>query len=183
MPHWQTVVPIEKKKRDRGIPLEFPTLPSKPAPNPRYVVVSATDPNKPLAEYSCFAIQKALDLITKEIMSISPLRDGSLLLLVKDKNIANKFLNSKELAGVCKINCKLHEHLNFTKGTIFAPYLIKVPEKEIISELTDKGVVDVYKYERSIEGKKEKTGVMLVTFDLYTVPEKLDVTYHTSFVR
>lgn len=173
----------KRKKREKGTPLEYPSLPETQAPNPRYVVITTTDPNKTLDEYSCFAIQRGLDLISKDILSISPLRDGSLLLLVKDKNIAKKFTETKELVGVCKVNCKLHEHLNFTKGTIYAPYLNKLPESEIIKELANDGVVDVYKYERMVDGKKEKTGVMLLTFDLYTVPTKLQVTYHKSFVR
>ncbi|XP_046810014.1 uncharacterized protein LOC124420598 [Lucilia cuprina] len=125
----------------------------------------------------------ALILISKEILAISQLRDGSLLLLVKDNVTATKFINSKDLHGICPIVCKLHEQLNYTKGTVYAPYLKSVPDNEIVSELSSQGVVNVYKYEKLIDGKNIPSGVILLTFDLYTIPESIDISWYKVKVR
>lgn len=99
--------------------------------NPRYIVDAAVDNDKPLSQYSCFVIHRSLNLIGKEIISISQLRDGKLLSLMKDNLTANQFLESKELLAICKITCKLYEHLNFIKGTLlpYASLLITLKKK------------------------------------------------------
>jgi len=104
-------------------------------------------------------------------------------MLVKTKNVAEKFLKSKNLAGICEIECKLHESLNFVKGTIYAPFLVNVPDDEIVKELADQNVHSVFKFSRKVDGKLKPSGVILVTFDLYNLPSKLDVSWHTIKVR
>ena len=88
------------------------------------------------SKYSCFAVNISIIIISKGIISISQLRNGGLRLLVENKSIAERFIKTKELAGVCKITAKYHENLNFTKGTHLAPYLNDIPEKEIVEELS-----------------------------------------------
>lgn len=67
----------KRKKRNRGgFSVDFPTLPKQKTSNPKYIVISAKNENKPLSEYSCFAIHKALYVISKEIISITQMRDG-----------------------------------------------------------------------------------------------------------
>lgn len=41
-------------------------------------------------------------------------------------------LKINELVGICNINVKCHDNINCTKGTVYAPYLNNIPEKEII---------------------------------------------------
>lgn len=94
-------------------------------------------------------------------------------LLVKNKQVADKFLSAKELTGLCKIKCTLHETLNLTKGTIYAPYLNKIPEEEIVKELNAQGVVSAFKFPKIVDGKSNPSGVVLLSFDLYKLPEKL----------
>lgn len=173
----------KRKKRNRGELNDFPSLPAQKPTNPKYIVVSAVDDKKPLSEYSCFAVHRALHLISKDIISISQLRDGKLLLLVKDFATGKKFVDSKSLIGMCEITCKFHENLNFTKGTIYAPYLSKIPDKEIEEELKSQGVVGVYKYEKIIEGRKSPSGVILLTFDLFNPPQSLDISWYKVKVR
>ena len=77
--------PSRKKKRETNKSLT-------------YVVVKFIDDNKTMKYFSCFAIQRALHLISKEIISISELRDCSLLLLVKTTN-RKKISNTKTTSG------------------------------------------------------------------------------------
>lgn len=79
--------------------------------------------------------QENMSLISKDILSINQLRDGKLLLLMKDNLTENKFLLSKELFRTCSIVCKPNDLLNCSKGTIYAPFLSKIPAQEITEKL------------------------------------------------
>lgn len=173
----------KRKKTKYKETTPFPQLPKCQPPNPRYIVMETSDPNKPISSYSCFAVNRAILMISKDITSISQLRDGNLLLLVNNKQTADKFLLSKELFGLCSIKCKLHQNLNFTKGTIYAPYLNNIPDEEIVSELSDQGVVSIHKFQKIIDNKTTNTGVILITFDLFHLPDKIKVSWNSVNVR
>lgn len=172
----------KKRENTKTLPL-FPALPSIQKPNPRYVVISATNDKKPLSHYSCFAVNKSFQIISKGIISISELRDGSLLLLLESKAVAEKFIKCKELTGICSINAKYQENLNSTKGTVFAPYLNNIPENEIVEELASQGVISAYKFQKRENGKTYPSGVVLLTFDLYHLPEKIDISWRSVKTR
>ena len=72
--------------------------------------------------------------------------DGSLLLLLKDKLVAEKCISTKELVGICKEKCKYQENLNYTKRTVYTPYLKNVTVHEIVEELSSQGVTSIYKF-------------------------------------
>lgn len=103
--------------------------------------------------------------------------------MVKNTNIAKTFLATKHLIGICKVNIDLHNTLNYSKGTIYAPCLNEIPESEIVENLKDQGVVGVYKFQKYNEGKAFPSGVVLLTFDSYYLPEKIEVSWYTTKVR
>ncbi|XP_053967945.1 uncharacterized protein LOC128869418 [Anastrepha ludens] len=176
--------PKAKKKRSiLKLQSDFPELPTIHKSEPKFVVVAPTDAGKPLSAYSCFAVHRGLNAISKEIISISNLRDGNLLLLVKTKSIAERFIKTNNLAGICQITCKLHEQLNYVKGTIFAPCLNNIPENEIVEELKSHHVVSAYKFTKTVDGVIKPTGVVLLTFDLYNLPSKIDISWHNVKIR
>lgn len=176
--------PRSKKKRSNQNILEvFPELPLIQKPDPKYIVISATG-DKTLQQYSCFSVHRSLKLICSDILSVSELRDGNLLLLIGNKPAADKLIATKTLPGVCNIQCAYHPNLNFSKGTIYAPYLNNVPDSEIVEELKSQGVVEIYKYQKkNVEGKLSPCGVVLLTFDRYSTPEKMDISWHKVKVR
>lgn len=140
--------PHPKKKRTNQNVLQiFPDLPIVQKPDPKYVILSAIG-EKNIQSYSCFMVHRSLKQVCPDILSVSELRDGNLLLLTANKRSAEKLLSAKSLPGVCDINCQYHSKLNCSKGTIYAPYLNNVPEEEIVSELKPQGVVEVYKYQK-----------------------------------
>lgn len=177
--------PRAKKKRSNQNILEvFPELPIIRKPDPKFVVISATSGDKNLQQHSCFSVHRALKLICSDILSVSELRDGNLLLLIGNKSSAEKLLTTKALPGICSIECKYHSNLNSTKGTIYAPYLNEIPDAEIIDELSSQGVIDIYKYQKkNPDGVMKPCGVILITFDRYCIPEKLDISWHKVKVR
>ena len=88
----------KKQKFDRTTEF-FAELPATKKDNPKYIVISAVNPEKKITEYSCFAVHRSLKLITEDILSVSELRDGNLLLLVKDKKKPKNLLKPKNCAG------------------------------------------------------------------------------------
>lgn len=177
--------PKAKKKRILNPNNDFPELaaPSISQPNPKFIVVSAINEQKPLSQYSCFAVHRSLQVISKDIEIKSELRDGSLLLLAKDKKTAEKFIASKQLPGICDIKCKFHDNLNSVKGTVFAPYLNFLPEEEITKELAAEGVTNVYKFTKKVDDKIVPSGVILLTFDLFRLPETINISWHKVHIR
>lgn len=158
----------------------FPSLPSKKNTqnNPKFLVISTNDKNQSFSKLSPFAVKKGLDSISTEINSTKLLRDGNLLIQVPSQRIAERFLKAKTLSNVCAINCKLHETLNSVKGTIYAPCLNSVEEKEIIEELKTQGVTGVYKFTRSTKDGIEPTGRIVLTFDMLRLPAAVDVAWY-----
>ena len=147
-------------------------------PNPKYLLISSLNENLPLSKVSPFIIKKKIEDISKEFDSISLLRDGSILVLARNEYVAELFLQKKKLGNEYPVSIKLHESLNSVKGIIYAPCLIHVPDNEIIEELKSQGVASIYKYTRTVDGKQSPTGKMVVTFDLFRLPESLDVAWY-----
>ncbi|XP_037957353.1 uncharacterized protein LOC119687180 [Teleopsis dalmanni] len=152
--------PQSKKNRPNAKTVtDFSGLLTIQLPNPKYVVVASTNDLKPLSEFSCFAVQKALHII-----SISELRDGNLLLLVKDMATAQKFISAKYLLMICLIKCFLHKQLNTTTGTVYA-------------------LVGRYKFLKMIEGQSHPSGVVLLPFNTFNLPEKIEISWSSVDVR
>lgn len=186
--------PSKKQKHN-----EYPDLPTpnNTKNNPKYVIISSNDNNKRLSDLSPFAIKKCIEGISTEINSISQLRDGNLLVLTRNTRVAEKFLRSKSFANLCQITCKLHTTLNSVKGVIYAPCLINVPESEIVEEMKDQGVIEVYKFTKpNDEARRNEsgnaktndehriaTGKIILTFDLYRLPTSVDVAWYKCKVE
>ncbi|XP_049302962.1 keratin, type I cytoskeletal 9-like [Bactrocera dorsalis] len=107
----------KRKKSYQKLQDAFPDLPPIKSDDPKYIVIKSDENTTPLSKVYCFRVYNALLTVSKDINKISELRDGSLLLLVKNKQVAEKFIKTKSLSA------SYHQHLNCNKGTIFAPFL------------------------------------------------------------
>ncbi|XP_053968439.1 uncharacterized protein LOC128869860 [Anastrepha ludens] len=76
-----------------------------------------------------------------------------------------------------------HENLNNSKGTIFAPCLNNVDEKGIIENMSAQSVTDVYKFSKLENCVSQYTGTVLLTFNLFKLPEKVEVSWHIAKVK
>jgi len=83
---------------------------------------------------------------------------------------------------ICKVQCKLHEALSFAKGSVYAPYLCDIPEKELVDELKTQKVTEVYKFMKSYDcvSKPSKSSN---SFELYNLPSKIEMSWHSVKVR
>lgn len=104
--------------------------------NPKFIVIASSNVDKPLSSFSVFLLKKAIDGICIGYEYITQLRDGNLLILVKSKKVSN----------LCLIKVFLHTNLNSSKGTyIYAPYLLNVPNDEIVNEMKK---LQVFKFKK-----------------------------------
>lgn len=176
--------PQPKRKKPQKISDVFPSLPPTKQDDPKFIVLkSENSSNTPLSKISCFRVHNAILTISKDINKISELRDGSLLLLVKNKHVAEKFIRIKTLPGIGEVSANYHQNLNAVKGTIYAPFLIDVPDEEIIEGLSSYNVTSVYKFKRNVEGVEKHTGVILLTFDSYCLPTNISIAWRMTSVR
>jgi len=70
----------KKKKEKTTISKVFRGIPRTPrncAKDPKFIIITAKNSTKTISEFSCFAVHRALNIISKEIISISTLRDGN----------------------------------------------------------------------------------------------------------
>ncbi|XP_017481602.1 PREDICTED: uncharacterized protein LOC108370729 [Rhagoletis zephyria] len=173
----------KRKKTFQKLQEVFPDLPPTKNDDPKYIVIKSEDPNAPLSKVSCFRVYNAILTVSKDINKISELRDGSLLLLVKNKQVAEKFIKTKHLFNIGAVSVSYHQHLNFNKGTIYAPFLNDVPESEIIEGLSAYEASSVYKFTRKSQGETKHTGVILLSFNSYTLPNKINIAWRMTTVR
>lgn len=175
--------PNKRHKSSSIIFSEYPELPKKTnSKNPRFVLISSNNSEKPLTSISVFVLKKTIDSISTEYEKISQLKDGSILILTKNQQIADKFINSNALNKLCPVTIKLHPNLNLTKGVAYAPFLINIPETEIVSEMKCQKVTDVYKFTKVYDGKRRPTGLMLFSFDLFQLPDFIEVGWYKTKV-
>lgn len=165
----------------------FPSLPTKSIfKNPRFVHITAKDVSKPLSKVSIFILKKTIDSISTQYEKISQLKDGSILILAKDQTTADKFIQSKALDNICPVDIKLHANLNLSKGIVFAPCLVNVPETEIITELRSQNVTNVYKFTKLVQEKEKQiyipSGLMIFTFDSFQIPETIEIGWYKTKV-
>ncbi|XP_049317011.1 uncharacterized protein LOC125779784 [Bactrocera dorsalis] len=142
----------KRKKLYQKLQDAFPDLPPIKSDDPKYIVIKSDENTTPLSKVSCFRVYNALLTVSKDINKISELRDGSLLLLVKNKQVAEKFIKTKCLFNIGAVSASYHQHLNCNKGTIYAPFLNDVPKSEIIEGLKSYEVSAVYKFTHKVEG-------------------------------
>jgi len=109
------------------------------------------------------------------------MRNGNLLIFVDNSAIAEKFISAKELHGICKIQCQYHKNLNHCKGTITLTMLqtTKLSKSSSRREL----LKYVCKYTKQLDGKVVPTVVVQLTFNLYSLPQKIQISWHLARVK
>ncbi|XP_036343296.1 uncharacterized protein LOC118752489 [Rhagoletis pomonella] len=175
------------KRKKATAKAHFPALPDVSTNNnstdPKFIIIKSTDASKPLSSFSVFAKKKALDCISTEYLSVSILRDDSLLILAKSLKVAEKFIKCKNFGGLCPISANFHDSLNTCKGTIFDKNLAHTDEQEILEALKPQGVVAIYKFTKTVDNVKIPTGRIVLSFNLYKVPQSIDIAWYSVRVE
>ncbi|GFV83660.1 uncharacterized protein TNCV_3612341 [Trichonephila clavipes] len=104
---------------------------------PKFIVLHATD-NRKLLNASPFLISKAVQGSAGSVKSIKKLPSGDLLIETATQAQSINLLQCTNLSNI-PITATPHKTLNSSKGVIYCPDLIPLPDSEI-EELASQGV-------------------------------------------
>jgi hypothetical protein len=142
---------------------------------PRFLLIQAADLNKPL-KLSPFAIQKGIQGLAGTPKNVSKLRSGDLLVEVSSKNHSDALLRSKIFVNI-PINVSAHKTLNTKKGVVRSRDLLDCDEAEIVENLRHQGVTEAKRIIITRNGAKVRTGTLILTFALPSLPSHIKCGY------
>lgn len=110
------------------------------------------------------------------------LRNGDLLVKTKNEKQTEQLLKASLFGGE---DCIVEKDgkLNVSKGTIYAPDMMDLSESEVVGWLDEFGVVAAKRFTKWVDGWKENTPLLLLTFNRPVCPSKLDFDYVSYRVR
>ena len=146
------------------------TTPVDPDHWPRFLVLHATDEEKPLTSLSPFAIAKGIQGLAGVAKQIKPMPSGDLLVEVTKRAHCENLLRSTTLVNV-NIRVTPHRTLNTSRGVIYCPNLKVCDDTELEEELKAQGVGHIRCITRRTPDAIVKTGSYILTFNTPHLPE------------
>ena len=136
-----------------------------------------------LAEIPTIAANRDLQRIIKGIPAkTTELRDGSLLVEVANEPQSQNILNIKKLADT-EVLVAPHANLNQIKGTIRYDNKPKYTTEQILEDLKDQKVSDVYNIQRRSNNALVNTNIYIVTFEACQLPDYVEIGWTKCLVR
>lgn len=152
-----------------------------------FMVVESDTLGKSLATYNPFLFQKAVELaITGKPISTTLLRDGKILMKMRNSNDANKLkkINLNHPNATMKVKVYEHESLNLTKGMVRCDACMFLTEEELLDGLKSQKVTKVEIMKRKNDkGILVNTRSAILTFNCTVLPRKVDIGYFTERVE
>ena len=142
---------------------------------PRFLIIQATDPTKPL-KLSPFAINKGIEGLAGPVRNVSRLRSGDILVEV-DRAVQSKNLLKVKLFVNIPVKVFPHRSLNSSKGVIRCSELRDCETEEILDELSDQGVTEVFRVSSFNNGERKRTNTLFLTFNAPSIPSYVKVGY------
>ena len=117
-----------------------------------------------------------------EPKSVTELRDGSLLVEVRNEEQSVRIRNVKNLDNLV-IEVKDHQKLNQIKGTIRYKNLPNYTEQQLLDELQTQKVAEIYRIKKKIGGGLQDTHIYIITFDACNLPQDIRIGWTRCPVR
>ena len=108
--------------------------------------------------------------------------DGKLVIKTKNKKQTKQLLETKMFNDE-PVQCSMHERMNTSRGTIYAPDLVDLSEEEVLGWLKEFGVTAVKQVRRSTKDGEVGTPLFVLTFCRNKVPEDIKLDYVRYKVR
>lgn len=148
-----------------------------------YINFKISNHSKSLKFFSPFKVHEVLNAISHEWKYVSTNRERDVItILVLDKNSADKFINTKLINfgdEELDVVFDTHSAMNFSKGTIFCPEIIKMSNEEIIANLKEQNISDIYRFQKknNINNQFFDSGLFILTFNGSNPPRNIKVAY------
>ena len=151
------------------------------------MVLESKTPGKSVACYNPFLFAKATEMaIGCRPLQTSIIRDGKILMRVKNETEAKKLKNINLKHGDCAIEVDVYEHktLNQSKGIIRSDACRFLSEEELLEGLQPQNVPEVYIMKRkSQDGVLRNTRTAIITFKSTVLPRNIEIGYFTEKVE
>jgi hypothetical protein len=148
---------------------------------PRFLIVELCN-GKSFKKISPFAQKRGVLLLVGEVKSSKCLRDGTLLIEVRNCEQSKK-LQAAQTFDTLPIRVTPHKSLNSSKGLVFCHDLLDLDVEEIKKELAPQHVTDVYRMMSRKTGSLKPTPLLQLTFGTPKIPEFIFAGYIRLFVR
>jgi len=143
----------------------------------RWFIMQGTSNDTPLSTLSVFLLAKALKTAAGDLKTVKRLEKGDILLEASSKVQSRCLLKLSNLAG-CPVQVTPHRTMNTSKGVIRCKELVNCTKEEILSELQDQSVKDIYNISvKTDSGNRRNTNTFIVTFSTATTPKYLKIGY------
>ncbi|GFT05543.1 RNA-directed DNA polymerase from mobile element jockey [Trichonephila clavipes] len=149
--------------------------------SPKFIVLHATD-NSKLSNASPFLISKAVQGSASSVKSIKKLPSGDLLIETATQAQSINLLQCTNISNI-SITATPHKTLNSSKGVIYCPDLIPLPDSEIEEELASQVVEAVKRITSIKDGKTVTSPLFILTFSKHTLPENILIGYLNIKIR
>ena len=114
--------------------------------------------------------------------SITETRAGHLILEVKTKEQSLDVVKLKRL-DTTDVTVEPHKHLNSVKGTIYYRNQPNYSPEEILEELKQYGVTEIYQTKKRISGNLINQPIYILTFNICTLPQDIKIGWTKCSVR
>lgn len=152
-------------------------------PMPRYLTIKHAEDGKNLSKVSPFLVQRIMSARIGQVKNIKKLRDGSLLVETHNDNQTGKLLQLTNFSNDIPVKVEPHSKFNSCKGVIFCSDLVYLNKDELMKELSDQNVIDLYRVTRRVESQIVNTPTVILTFGTPDLPPKLRIGYYSVPVR
>ena len=150
-------------------------LPS--ANHDRWFIMQSADDDTSLSKLTVFMLAKALKGAAGDLKTIKRLDKGDILLETSSASQSRCLLKLNNLVG-CPILVTPHKSLNTSKGVILCKELVDCTKEEILSELKEQSVKDIFNITVNTDsGIRRKTNTFIITFCTPAIPKYLKIGY------
>lgn len=136
---------------------------------------------KSFNDFSPFKVCKCIKSYAPNV-GIKFLRNGTVLLNISTEKDFINIQNMKTFENI-PLLLELHRSLNFSKGVVYVPELVKCSEKEIELELQAQGVVKVFRITKNVNNTRIPTPTLIITFEKPETPDKITFDFLQVKVR
>ena len=149
------------------------TLPPNrdPPEGPSILLVKKTDGSS-FGKTNPFDIRRALDLIVGRLKEVKPIRSGALLIETGNANQTATLLKTTKFMNVT-VEVEYAERLNCTEAVVKSDQLIDCTNKELLSELTEQGVVRVQRLPSRNLAERGPNPTIKLSFKGKTIPQHI----------
>lgn len=176
-----------RKPHPGPAPGDFPTLKRTRISSPEirkspsfynkfFIITRKTDT---FEKTSPFLLHKLLLNSVGELEEVRKVKNGSIMILTKNKEQSEKIANMTHI-GEFEIIVEPHRTLNSVKGVITCSDLLNCDTEEILDNMKDQGVIAV---KRISTVRKGDTASLILTFQAFKLPERVSAGWYSLRVR